>query len=118
MRPSTYGRIDVEWSQVNRLRRGKLDIGLGGGPDVLRAVSGELKDGHVVGDSGDCYVLMVTFDKEGVRSRSIHQFGSATLNQKSPHYADQSPLFAKCEMKPVWFDESDIRAHLEREYKP
>ncbi|MBI4830191.1 MAG: penicillin acylase family protein [Candidatus Lindowbacteria bacterium] len=113
-----YGQIDVPWSRVNRLQRGKLDLGLGGGPDVLHAVHGELKNGCIIGDAGDCYILMITFDKKGVTSRSIHQFGSATLDEKSPHYADQSPLFAKCEMKPVWLDESEIHGHLEREYAP
>lgn len=62
---------------------------------------------------------MVTWDKDGVvHSRSIHQYGSATLDKSSPHYADQAPLFAKCELKPVWRDESEIRQHLEREYRP
>ncbi len=114
-----YGRIDVPWAEVNRLHRGNLDLGLGGGPDVLHAVYGQFADGHVTGESGDCYVLLVTWDANGkVHSRSIHQFGSATLDEKSPHYADQSPLFVKCQMKPVWLDEAEIRAHLEREYRP
>lgn len=52
-----------------------------------------------------------------MRSFSIHQYGSATLEDASPHYADQSPLFVRGELKPVWFDEADIRAHLEREYR-
>jgi len=43
---------------------------------------------------------------------------SATLDPASPHYADQSPLFARGELKPVWLDESEIRAHLSREYQP
>jgi penicillin amidase/acyl-homoserine-lactone acylase len=116
----SHGRIDVPWGEVNRLRRGKVDVGLGGGPDVLHAVNGgEFKDGCITGAAGDSYVLIVTWDTEGkVASRSIHQFGSATLDETSPHYADQAPLFARCEMKPVWMNESDIRAHLEREYRP
>ena len=114
-----HGRIDVPWSEVNRLRRGKVDVGLGGGPDILHAVyGGRLEDGRVFGRAGDCYVLMVTWDAEGVTSRSIHQYGSATLGETSPHYADQVPLFVKRETKPVWFDEADIRANLEREYRP
>jgi penicillin amidase/acyl-homoserine-lactone acylase len=115
-----HGRIDVAWSEVNRMRRGELDLGLGGGPDILHAVNGgELEDGCVVGMAGDSYVLLVTWDSAGrVRSRSIHQYGSATLDEASPHYADQAPLFARCEMKPVWLDEADIRANLEREYRP
>jgi penicillin amidase/acyl-homoserine-lactone acylase len=113
-----YGRVDVPWSEVNRLRRGTLDLGVGGGPDILHAVSGEFDGAHITGDSGDCYVLLVKWDHNGVSSRSIHQFGSATLDETSPHYADQSPLFVKRQTKPVWLDEADIRAHLEREYHP
>jgi len=114
-----HGRINVPWSEVNRLRRGNVDLGIGGGPDILHAVyGGDLKNGTVTGRAGDCYVLMVTFDENGVTSRSIHQYGSATLDEKSPHFADQSPLFVKRRTKPVWMDEADIRANLEREYRP
>jgi penicillin amidase/acyl-homoserine-lactone acylase len=53
-----------------------------------------------------------------VHSRSIHQYGSATLDESSAHYADQAPLYANRQLKPVWLDEAEIRAHLEREYRP
>ncbi len=114
-----HGQIDVPWSTVNRLRRGEVDVGLGGGPNVLHAIyGGELKDGAVAAEAGDSYVLMVTWDESGVLSRSIHQYGSATLDETSPHYADQAPLFAQRKTKPVWLDVSEIRANLEREYRP
>jgi penicillin amidase/acyl-homoserine-lactone acylase len=114
-----HGRLDPPWSAVNRLRRGDLDLALGGAPDVLHAVYGRRDgDGRLVGRAGDSYVLLVTFGPEGVRSRSIHQFGSATLDERSPHYADQAVLFAKRMLKPVWIEERDIRANLEREYRP
>jgi penicillin amidase/acyl-homoserine-lactone acylase len=115
-----FGRVDVPWSEVNRLRRGEVDLGLGGGPDILHAVVGELSaDMRLVGRQGDAYVLLVTWDAAGnVTARNIHQFGSATLDETSPHYADQAPLFVRRELRPVWMDEADIRAHLEREYRP
>ena len=63
--------------------------------------------------------MIVSWDNEGhVHSQSIHQFGSATLDKTSPHYADQAPLFAAQQLKPVWLDEADIRANLERSYRP
>ena len=114
-----FGKVAVPWAEVNRLRRGDRDVALAGGPDCLRAVYGSMgNDGRIVAHSGDCYVLIAAFDENGVTSRSIHQFGSATLDASSPHYADQMPLFAEFEMKPVWMDEADIRANLEREYRP
>ena len=62
---------------------------------------------------------MVSWDENGeVSSRSIHQFGSAPMDESSHHYSDQSPLFVERKTKPVWFDEEDIRANLEREYRP
>ncbi len=115
-----FGRIDVPWGEVNRLRRGTVDLPLSGAPDTLHAVYGvPEEDGRLRGVQGDSYVMLVTWDRDGqVNSLSIHQYGSATLDAASPHYADQAPLFAETRMKPVWLDEDDIRANLEREYRP
>jgi penicillin amidase/acyl-homoserine-lactone acylase len=117
---AAFGRLDVPWGAVNRLRRGDLDLPLGGAPDVLHAIYGSpAGDGRLMATGGDSYILLVEWDREGrVHSRSIHPFGSATLDATSPHYADQSPLFARGELKPVWLDEAEIRAHLAREYRP
>ena len=115
-----HGSLTVPWSQVNRLVRGDVDLGLAGGPDVLHAIYGEMQDdGRFVGYQGDSYVMLVAWDAQReVQSYSIHQYGSATLEETSPHYADQAPLFAQQKLKPVWFDEADIRANLESEYSP
>jgi penicillin amidase/acyl-homoserine-lactone acylase len=115
-----HGGVDVRWSDVNRLRRGELDLGIGGGPDLLHAVMGvQLEDGQLQGRQGDSLVMLVTWDSYGaVHSRSIHQYGSATLGDTSRHYADQAPLFVNRQLKEVWLDEAEIRAHLESEYRP
>ena len=117
-----FGRVDVEWQEVNRIVRGDADYGMGGGPDVLHAIYGELNDeenGRLTGFVGDSYVQLVQWDAEGnVSSQAIHQYGAATSRPDSPHYADQVPLFARRELRPLWFTEEDVRANLEREYAP
>ncbi len=115
-----YGRIHVPWGEVNRLRRGAVDLPLGGGPDVLHAIYGNFdEDGRLRGNAGDSYILLVSWGADGqITSRSIHQFGSATQDENSLHYADQAPIFAQRQLTPVWFDEADIRANLEQEYRP
>lgn len=115
-----FGRLDPEWGEVNRFRRGKLDVPVDGGPDVYRAVYGKQQDdGTLTAVDGDTLIMFVTWDKNGkLSSQSIHQFGSATLDETSPHYADQSPLFVKMQMKPVWFTEDELRGHVEADYRP
>ena len=105
-----FGRIDVPWGEVNRLRRGALDLPLDGGPDMLRAVYGELaEDGHIHATVGDSLIMLVEWPKDGpVRAESVHQFGAATLDAASPHYADQAPLFAVRRFKPVPFDRDAV----------
>ncbi len=117
-----FGRLDPRWGEVNRLRRGTLDLPAGGGPDTLRAIESTLEpgpDGKFEAKKGDTLIYFVEWDPSGkVSAQSIHQFGSATLDSTSPHYADQAPLYQRQEMKPVWLDEADVRQHLEREYRP
>ncbi len=102
-----HGRLDPPWSEVNRIRRGDLELGVGGGPDVLRAVEDfELDaDGRFRGQSGDTLVMFVAWLADGSqRIETIHQFGSATLDARSPHYADQLPLFVAERTKEVALD--------------
>ena len=115
-----FGKLDMPWGDVNRLIRGPADLPIGGGPDILHATYGEMQaDGRLKITDGDSYILMVIWDKDGnVHSQSVHQFGAATLHPESPHYADQAPLMAARFLKPVWFNEADIRQHLEKEYMP
>ncbi|MCG8456462.1 MAG: penicillin acylase family protein, partial [Holophagales bacterium] len=115
-----FGGLELPWGQINRLRRGEVDLPLAGGPDLLHAIYGELDgDGRWRGVAGDSYILLAAWDAAGaVRSWSLHPYGSATLDSSSPHYADRAHAFARREPQPVWLDEEEIRRHLEAEYRP
>lgn len=97
------GRIDPEWGEVSRLQRGDKTWPLDGGPDTLRAVyaAGDLaKNGYRAGVAGDTYIVIADWAPDGSYTLdTINQFGSATVDASSPHYADQSPLFAKKEFR-------------------
>lgn len=108
-----FGRIDPEWGEVVRLKRGEISLAVDGGPDILRAVypTGDPAEGAMAAAGGDTYILYADWPSDGgargyPEIRTIHQFGSATLDETSPHYADQAPLFAAGEWKtpPMTFD--------------
>ncbi len=117
---ANYGKVDVPWEQVNIMHRGEHRFGLGGGPDILFAVYGRPQpDGTLKGEAGDSYILMPEWDAQGkLSSQSLHQYGSATKDEQSPHFADQAALFQRREMKPVYMDEAELEGKVQIEYSP
>lgn len=115
-----FGRLDPEWGQVNRIRRGAVDLPIDGGPDTYRSVWGRPQpDWTLTADAGDTFIMFVTWDRSGrLSSESVHQFGSATLDPSSPHYADQTPMFVQMKTKPVWFTEQQLAGHVRSDYSP
>lgn len=115
-----FGRLDPEWGEVNRFRRGSLDLAVDGGPDILRAIYGTSEeDGTLSAHGGDTLIMFVEWDRNGkLSSESVHPFGSATLDRSSPHYADQSPLFASMRVKPVRFTREELEGHIAESYRP
>jgi len=93
----SFGRIDPAWGEVLRLRRGDVDLGLEGGPDLLRAVTfGAPEAGKLVGVHGDGLIIVVDWAPDGnVRTRTVSQFGAAAERPDSPHYNDQAEIFAR-----------------------
>jgi len=114
---SQFWKMDVGLGEVQRLRRGDVDLPLGGGPDILNCTYTEFREDRFVGMQGDSYVMLVEFTSEGARSESIHQYGNSN-RADSDHYNDQAASFVDQRLKPVWRTETDIRTNLEAEYHP
>ncbi len=116
-----HGRIDPPWGEVSRLVRGEVSLPLDGAPDTLRAIYSvaDLSKGPGEAIAGDTYVMLVEWPKGAQqRIRTIHQFGSATLDDASPHYADQAPLFAAEEFKEPALALDALLREATRDYRP
>ena len=115
-----FGRLDPTWGEVNRIERGTNSLGIDGARDTYRSVWGETgKNGRLTGVAGDTLIMFVSWDKHGqLKSESMHQFGSATLDQHSAHYADQLPLFVAEKTKPVLFTQAQQQGQMEEIYAP
>jgi penicillin amidase/acyl-homoserine-lactone acylase len=114
-----FGQIDVPLGELQILKRGEVMLPLDGGPDLLRAVYSKMINNRKVATHGDCFFQMVDWDQNGNLSvKSIHQFGSATLDENSKHYSDQAYLFSNKEMKPSWIELDSIKNYLKTSYTP
>lgn len=126
-----YGSERVAWGDVHRFRIGSVDLPGDGGNGALgcyRVMRFDEAPGervHVAGNSGggkplagfgDAWVLLVDFSN-GVQARSVVAYGQSN-SLDSPHSTDQIRIFADHNLRPAWFREGEVRAHMEREYRP
>jgi acyl-homoserine-lactone acylase len=111
----SFDQVDPLWSEVNFLMRGDLALSIQGGPDTLRAVYGRPQDdGTLKAVAGDGLVVSLAWDSVGNQeSQSIHQYGSATQDSTSKHYDDQVKLFVDEQMKPTFFDKTELKKNTE-----
>jgi acyl-homoserine-lactone acylase len=115
-----YGTWDVAWGDVHRLRRGDVDVPVGGDGNALgcfRIIDYRRDaDGKFVPRGGDGSIFAVEFG-ETPRAYTIVAY-SQSGNEDSPYHADQSVLFADERMKAAAFTEEAIQEALVMEYHP
>ena len=118
---ASRGKIDPPWGEVNRHVRGDLNLPVGGGPDVLRAIYGRgmKENGYLTNVAGDGLYYLVSWAADGTQTvRGLHQFGSATLDASSPHYADQAQDYVNEILHDPLFSETALQKNLQRAYAP
>ena len=117
-----FGRLDPALGDIQRLRRGKVDLPLLGGTDTLRATTmwdRDQPDGKFRVRHGDSFIMLVRWDKTGqLVSESIQPYGAATNRPESPHYTDQMKLYVAGQYKPVHFEWAEALKHAKRRYRP
>lgn len=118
-----FGQIDPEWGDVNRIVRGDQNWPLDGAPDVLRAIysdkDGVAKEGYLNAFAGDTHIMVADWAPDGtLRAESILQYGTATVDETSPHYADQVEMFSKGEFKTLPMTLEQVLAVAKEDYRP
>jgi len=115
-----YGAFDVAWGDVHRIRRGKVDVPVGGcGNDLgcFRIMNyTRADDGKLIATGGDGWVIAVEFG-DVPRAYSVLAYGESR-KPESPYHADQAEMFAKGERKTVAFTEKDVDAGAIARYRP
>jgi acyl-homoserine-lactone acylase len=115
-----HGRWDVAWGEVHRVRRGSVDVPVGG-------CSGQMgcfrvlnflpdPDGKLSAGTGDGWVLAVEFG-DIPRAYSVLAYGQSP-QPASPWHSDQAAMFARGEMKKVAFTARAIDAQAVVRYRP
>jgi len=66
--------------------------------------------------TGNSFVAVVEFGAR-VRALAISP-GGVSGDPSSPHFVDQAPLFARGDLRPVYFHADELEGHVERAYRP
>jgi acyl-homoserine-lactone acylase len=115
-----HGRWDVPWGEVHRVRRGSVDVPVGGCSGALgcfRVLNFSREpDGKLAASGGDGWVLAVEFT-DVPRAYSVLAYGEST-RPDSPWHAAQAEMFAKGQMKKVAFTTADVDSQAVARYRP
>ena len=110
-----YGKLDVAWGEVFRLKHGNVDLpGNGGDGDlgIFRVIDfAPSTEGKFQPVAGDSYVAAIEFSKP-VKAMALIGYGNAT-QPGSPHVTQQLPMMQEKKLRPVWRAREEIAAHLE-----
>ena len=115
-----FGRTDIVLGDLQKLVRGDQSWPQGGMPDVLAAVMSEsYKNGTRKMNSGDSYINIVRFPKDGSlpHIETINTFG-ASMHKESPHFADQRAMYQEQVLKPMTLDKNIVLKNAEKVYHP
>lgn len=115
-----YGNWDVAWGDVHRVRRGNVDVPVGGCSSGLGCVRTlgftRTPDGKLVATAGDAWVLVVEFGNVP-RAYSVLAYGESPKPESAWH-ASQAEMFARGEMKKVAFTRQEVDASALARYRP
>lgn len=107
-----FGRVDVAYGEVTRLKLRGADLpgnGAGGALGAFRVISYGPQRTAIFGDS---FVTLVEWQKSGPRAQSLVSYGNSS-QPGSKHAADQLPLLSQKKLRETWRLRKDVEKHVE-----
>lgn len=115
-----FGAADVAWGDVHRVRIGKVDVPVGGCNGDIGCFRvlwyKDDPDGKREANGGDGWILAVQFDNEP-QALSVLAYGESS-REDSPHHSDQAAMFARGELKRVYWKDAEVEAQTVQRYHP
>jgi acyl-homoserine-lactone acylase len=108
-----YGKVSVPMSETQVFTHGK-DYPVPG-HDSLWAITAGYKDGKWHVNGGSSWLMLIEFSTP-LKVLTIAPLGESD-DPASPHYADQTAMFAKQEMKPFPFTDEEVKKLSEKSYR-
>ncbi len=114
-----FNRLEPVLGDIQKLVRGDVMSPASGLPDVLTAAYTEpYKNGLRRIISGDAYICLVRYPKNGLPIiESVNTYG-ASSHPDSPHFKDQLPLFQRQQLKHMTLDKKEVLRMAEKVYHP
>jgi acyl-homoserine-lactone acylase len=113
-----FNTLDVRLGDYQKLVRGDKELPIFGLPDVITAMASiPYKEGKVKVVSGESYIELVRFTKEGPEIESVISYGSSD-HPDSEHYNDQMELYASFKTKKMTLNKEKIYANAKKIYNP
>ncbi len=119
-----YGKVSVPMRDVQVMERGgEYPVAGAGGPaspvnpftSLFLCSATRYRDGKWYVTAGAIWVMVLEFTSPP-RVFTVTPFG-ASEDPSSPHFADQTALFSRRELKPFPFRDEDVEALSERSYR-
>ncbi len=114
-----FGKTTVSLGEYQQLVRGKKELPLSGIQDVITAMkSVPHQKGRVKGQSGESYIMLVRYPREGLPIIETVNVYGASNKPGSPHYDDQMELFTSQQRKKMTLDLDEVRKRAVKSYHP
>jgi acyl-homoserine-lactone acylase len=112
-----YGRLDIPWGNILRLRHGGIEVPVSGGGGlfpVMKLGYGSLnRENKILVTVGSAYMMAVEMSPVP-KAYSCFPVG-INENPDNSHFADMTFLYSEMRYKPVYFTWEELKPHIESE---